>query len=908
MISYLVTMDLRGTSATTTCYSGMCCIPKCSGDVFIACEECSNFLCFDHIDSDCATQHETTPIAKKRKDSTSINTVSQASNNSGSIACASKRTKHRTHSQRSVMDFFKRKESPSSSDSSLSKTAHSVNIESCLTDFQSPEFDELKIVKTKVGTDSSENVMQVQQVGQVRQETDLTEDSELQLSEDSAETQLGNTFSDAVLEAASPIPSHPFHPTDLSAIPKQHLASRTLTFQNGWFTEFPWLHHEPAVCMGIICYYCYKAERLNLLRLAGNKECTFITAGFQNWKRALELFRGHARCQSHKYAVNQVCQHDKAEPVHVLLSTQTQEGQVKARASLEVIFTSIKYLARQGLALRGHRDGEGNFHQLLQLRALDNQNLKQWMMRSIDYTSYLAQNEILQLLAHDVVRSIAADVIAAKQFSVIVDGTQDSSRKEQLSICLRYVDEQFNPHEKFIGLYEPPKTTGNIIATCIKDVLVRLNISIDNLRGQSYDGASNMAGKFSGCQAVVKQSQPLAVFVHCGAHCVNLVTLAACESSPFIRDALSVVNEVGSLFSQSLNARSKFNDITSHDTPFTNAHYIRPMCPTRWVARVRSVQSMVSQLGEVLQCLAQLSEESTSVSVRASGLYSQVCKASLLMLMKISLVVLIPLERLNRALQSTYQTIAGMLEAVREVINDLQCVRNDDEFTSLLQYVTDQETKLSLEAITIPRQKRPPARYDGGGEASQYLSVSDYYRPIYFAVIDEAVSQLRNRFADNHDLHRYCSMEKVLTTGQLTADDEEVLASYPEIGVVGVQELASQLRSFRRTRPVQSLRAAVTALQAMVPEVRAEYPEVCQLVRLLLVVPASSAEAERSFSALRRLKTWLRTTMNEVRLNSAAICHVHRSMLDNVKLIPLLREFVERSDIRKRLFGKFSDV
>ena len=37
-------------------------------------------------------------------------------------------------------------------------------------------------------------------------------------------------------------------------------------------------------------------------------------------------------------------------------------------------------------------------------------------------------------------------------------------------------------------------------------------------------------------------------------------------------------------------------------------------------------------------------------------------------------------------------------------------------------------------------------------------------------------------------------------------------------------------------------------------------------MRLLLVVPASSAEAERSFSALRRLKTWLRSSMLQTRL------------------------------------------
>jgi len=47
----------------------------------------------------------------------------------------------------------------------------------------------------------------------------------------------------------------------------------------------------------------------------------------------------------------------------------------------------------------------------------------------------------------------------------------------------------------------------------------------------------------------------------------------------------------------------------------------------------------------------------------------------------------------------------------------------------------------------------------------------------------------------------------------------------------------------------------------MVPEMRAMFPNVENLVRLLLVNPASSATAERSFSALRRLKTYLRAVV-----------------------------------------------
>lgn len=74
-----------------------------------------------------------------------------------------------------------------------------------------------------------------------------------------------------------------------------------------------------------------------------------------------------------------------------------------------------------------------------------------------------------------------------------------------------------------IGLYEVSSTTGENLAKVVKDVLLHLNLSITSLRGQAYDGAANMAGKYSGAQAIIKREQPLAPFVHCGAHCVNLI-------------------------------------------------------------------------------------------------------------------------------------------------------------------------------------------------------------------------------------------------------------------------------------------------------------------------------------------------------------------------------------------------
>ena len=39
----------------------------------------------------------------------------------------------------------------------------------------------------------------------------------------------------------------------------------------------------------------------------------------------------------------------------------------------------------------------------------------------------------------------------------------------------------------------------------IPDVLIRLQLPIENLRSQTYDGAANTAGKFYGCQAEIKK-------------------------------------------------------------------------------------------------------------------------------------------------------------------------------------------------------------------------------------------------------------------------------------------------------------------------------------------------------------------------------------------------------------------
>ena len=60
------------------------------------------------------------------------------------------------------------------------------------------------------------------------------------------------------------------------------------------------------------------------------------------------------------------------------LSTQHATQKRKNLQALWQIFSSIKFLCRQGLPLRGHHEANGKFQQVLKLKAEENPNLLEW--------------------------------------------------------------------------------------------------------------------------------------------------------------------------------------------------------------------------------------------------------------------------------------------------------------------------------------------------------------------------------------------------------------------------------------------------------------------------------------------------------------------------------------------------
>ena len=105
-----------------------------------------------------------------------------------------------------------------------------------------------------------------------------------------------------------------------------------------------------------------------------------------------------------------------------------------------------------------------------------------------------------------------------------------------------------NVKEKFFRFAECDEGTSAVaIAQKIKDVLTENGLEISNMRGQGYDGASNMSGKCGGVAKLIRDENLLAIHIHCFAHRLNLCVAGACQVQ-MIKNMMDKVRCVSEFF------------------------------------------------------------------------------------------------------------------------------------------------------------------------------------------------------------------------------------------------------------------------------------------------------------------------------------------------------------------------
>jgi hypothetical protein len=96
-----------------------------------------------------------------------------------------------------------------------------------------------------------------------------------------------------------------------------------------------------------------------------------------------------------------------------------------------------------------------------------------------------------------------------------------------MTLVFRFVDNEGFLQEPFFDLIHVTNTKALTPKQQLCSVLSNYAFDVQNLRGQGYNGASNMKGELNRLQALFLKECPYTYYVHCYAHRLQLVLVAA---------------------------------------------------------------------------------------------------------------------------------------------------------------------------------------------------------------------------------------------------------------------------------------------------------------------------------------------------------------------------------------------
>jgi hypothetical protein len=290
------------------------------------------------------------------------------------------------------------------------------------------------------------------------------------------------------------------------------------------------------------------------------------------------------------------------------------------------IIAVIKNLSKNNLAFRGqnekiYQENNENFLSLIEMIA-EFDLVMQKHIRRIEYgeihNHYLGhniQNELIHLLATEVKKNIIEKVREAKYFSIILDCIPDASHQEQISLILKCVNNSENPikvEEHFVEFITVDDTTGECLFNDMIGLIKKLDLNIDDIRGQEYDNGSNMKGKKRGVLKRLLDIYRKAFYTLCGCHSLNLVLCDIANSYPKAIYFFGIVQRIYTLFASSTKRwKILLNNVSSLT--------LKPFSQIRWESWIESLKAIKFQTPQIRYALLQLAKTSDAPKTKSEA-------------------------------------------------------------------------------------------------------------------------------------------------------------------------------------------------------------------------------------------------------------------------------------------------
>ena len=611
----------------------------------------------------------------------------------------------------------------------------------------------------------------------------------------------------------------------------------------------------------------------------------------------------HENTEYHKTAVVQAAEfrHKMKSGMDILkhIDQSRNDEAVHNRSILMQIIKTVLFCGRHNLPLRGDRDdgplkvgsdgqfqtdfNEGNFRALLSFRVDSGDKILEAHLKSASrtatYISKTTQNELISCIGQHMVQSLVQRVRCTRFFSVLADETTDAGRKEQLSISLRFVEEG-KLHEEFLCFTEVTDLTGRGLGFTIMDEMRTRDLDLENLVGQGYDGASAMSGAFNGAHAVICSEYPLATYVHCSNHVLNLC-LSHGSREQAVRNAMGILSSAANFFSHSSKRTALLETIVTNQTPDSNKKRLLQLCETRWVERHDAVLTFVELFSPLVTCLTTCLDLDKDTATSAQMILNSISRPEFIVATSVMHEVLAVTKPLSVQLQKVGIDLIKAMSLVDETIACLEDKRSDD--ASFLTVWEVAESLASVAGVDL-KQPRQVARQRNRVNVESCSDQEYFKRAIYYPFLDHILSELRSRFNKHSRIiaHLWSLIPRFISSYSFS-DLQPALDMYGQF-LESEQAVKGEYDLWKK-RWTKQAELPDTAVETLVVCDTDFFPNLSVLLHIAATLPVTSASAERSFSALKRLKSYCRTTMGQERLNGLAQMHIQYSVPVDIEAV-----------------------
>ncbi|XP_021734862.1 zinc finger MYM-type protein 1-like [Chenopodium quinoa] len=314
----------------------------------------------------------------------------------------------------------------------------------------------------------------------------------------------------------------------------QRQAGGLRRFSVNWFNKWDWLEYSIKKMPHFVLYVTCLKVKLTIIWEVMHLLMEGLGNGI-SWERFEKHVGGIKSAHNLAYEKYVNLKDGKNKSIVDIFEKASEVIKSEYYIRLNASLTCLRFLLGQGLSFRGHDESDesynrGNFIELLKWLGEKVKEVGDHALENApgncQMTSPPIQKDISNCYAKETTKCIIEE-LGDDYFVILADESSDVSQKEQLALVLHFVNRDSGKvMERFVGIVHVGDTTALSLKDAILSLLVEHSLSPSMIRGQGYDGASNMMGEINGLKTLIMNDTPRDYYIHCFAHQLQLTLVA----------------------------------------------------------------------------------------------------------------------------------------------------------------------------------------------------------------------------------------------------------------------------------------------------------------------------------------------------------------------------------------------